>query len=582
MRSRYLLLTVLLPILLWLGCGGGSTPPPPPVVVTVFASAVTVAAGGTASFTASVTGTSNHNVTWQVNGTNSGNATVGTIDVNGQYTAPLVIPTPATVTVTAVSQANAAKTASAGITVTLVISPLAAALNVSDAVCIATQPFTTVGQGSAVIDWSVNGTPGGDPIFGTIDASGQYTSPLAIPDPPSFNVTATSQADSTVTASAGVSISAGGPGVNEAFQGVPIKLGTSGGNDLDQTSQFCCSGTLGALVTRNGTNFILSNNHVLARSGHAAVGENISQPGLVDTNCTTATHVADFTQAVTLNQGGTSAADAALAQVVSGQVDPTGAILQLGTISCGLAQPAPPASTTEVPTIGLFVAKSGRTSGLTCGTIAATNVMVQVQYENSCGSNSTFLVTYNNQVEIDSTTFSAPGDSGSLIVDATTAEPVALLFAGDPSSTIANPIQAVLAALPDTAKPPNIPTFVGGATHTVSACTGTFNANAQQLAAASASRPREEDLARAVSAKENHAVALMSDPAVIGVGVGAGDAPGEAAIIVFVDRDKPQPPIPATLDGVKTRVKSVGRFKAFEGPVCPSKSDMLRERISLH
>jgi hypothetical protein len=35
-----------------------------------------------------------------------------------------------------------------------------------------------------------------------------------------------------------------------------------------------------------------------------------------------------------------------------------------------------------------------------------------------------------------------------------------------------------------------------------------------------------------------------------------------------------------TLDGVKTRVKSVGRFKAFGGPVCPEKADMLRERIS--
>jgi hypothetical protein len=40
--------------------------------------------------------------------------------------------------------------------------------------------------------------------------------------------------------------------------------------------------------------------------------------------------------------------------------------------------------------------------------------------------------------------FSQPGDSGSLIVDAVTLEPVALLFAGGSTLTFANPIDAVL------------------------------------------------------------------------------------------------------------------------------------------
>jgi hypothetical protein len=45
--------------------------------------------------------------------------------------------------------------------------------------------------------------------------------------------------------------------------------------------------------------------------------------------------------------------------------------------------------------------------------------------------------------------FSMPGDSGSLIVTASTKQPVALLFAGssDNSMTFANNIQAVKAAL---------------------------------------------------------------------------------------------------------------------------------------
>src|SRR5262249_43910935 len=154
--------------------------------------------------------------------------------------------------------------------------------------------------------------------------------------------------------------------------------------------------------------------------------------------------VANFTQAVKLNAGGTSAADAALAQVVSGKVDPTGAIIGLGPTTCGVPSAAPPASTTATPAIGMLVAKSGRTTGLTCSTIAVVNLQVQVQYENTCGSQSTFTVTYNNQIDILSTTFGGAGDSGSLIVDAQTAEPVGLLYAGSDTDTVANPIQAVL------------------------------------------------------------------------------------------------------------------------------------------
>ena len=69
---------------------------------------------------------------------------------------------------------------------------------------------------------------------------------------------------------------------------------------------------------------------------------------------------------------------------------------------------------------------------------------------------------------IDSANFSAEGDSGSLIVDANTAEPVALLFAGDAASTVANPVADDLGALVDSN---NVqPTFVGGAEHVVAAC----------------------------------------------------------------------------------------------------------------
>ncbi len=69
-----------------------------------------------------------------------------------------------------------------------------------------------------------------------------------------------------------------------------VKLGTSGGNINDTGTGVCCSGTLGSLVTLSGTQYILSNNHVLAKSdggvaGSGGTGDAISQPGLIDTNC---------------------------------------------------------------------------------------------------------------------------------------------------------------------------------------------------------------------------------------------------------------------------------------------------------
>src|SRR5438309_1132899 len=95
------------------GCSGVlTTKAPISVSVTISPTAATVAVGGTQPFTAMVQNTSNTAVTWQVNGMTGGNATVGTISSSGLYTAPGVVPNPATVTVTAVSQADATKSAS--------------------------------------------------------------------------------------------------------------------------------------------------------------------------------------------------------------------------------------------------------------------------------------------------------------------------------------------------------------------------------------------------------------------------------------------------------------------------------------
>jgi len=146
---------------------------------------------------------------------------------------------------------------------------------------------TVTGTTNTAVVWEVNGVMSGNSTVGTINASGAYTAPGTVPNPSTVMVTAVSQADTTKSGSSSVLIVPSNS--NQMAQNIPVKLGTSGGNAKDSSLQgkltFCCSGTLGALVQRNGTLYILSNNHVLARSDSASIGDAITQPGLIDANC---------------------------------------------------------------------------------------------------------------------------------------------------------------------------------------------------------------------------------------------------------------------------------------------------------
>jgi hypothetical protein len=416
-----------------------------------------------------------------------------------------------------------------------------------------TQQFTATvtGTTNTAVNWSVNGTAGGNSAVGRISATGLYTAPSSIPSPATVTVTAADQASPSLTGSASVTVI--NPPDNQQTQSFPIKLGTTGGNVNDFTIKgniiTCCSGTLGSLVSRGGTQFILSNNHVLARSDQAKPGEAISQPGLVDNNCKRGNTVALLTQAAPLK---TSGVDAALAAVVSSAVDSSGTILDLGT---NPGDPAPPAGTLATPAVGIPVAKSGRSSGLTCSSVQTINTSVRIDYQTSCNGGTTFSVTFNNQVVVGGGSFSAAGDSGSLIVDSQTAQPIALLYGGNSTGTVGNPIQAVLTALKDNSGA--VPAVVGGAQHSV-ACPA--SSAAAQTKAAMLS---EQEVQRATAVKLRHEVRLMSDPAVVGVGVGASDDnPGEAALVLYVDRERAHAPIPAEIEGVRTKVIVTDRFHA--------------------
>src|SRR4030095_3288695 len=218
-------------------------------------------------------------------------------------------------------------------------------------------------------------------------------------------------------------------------QQFPIQLGTSGGNINDSSKAFCYGGTLGALVEdANGNQYILSNNHVLARTNLATIGEDIIQPGLLDQSPTcfkdTTDIVADLSAVIPIlfKTKGTmppNSVDAAIARVRAGKVDPTGFIIDIGT----------PSSDTVAPSLGMAVKKSGRTTGLTNGNITAVNATIDVSY--GSGKTARFI----NQIVVGSGNFIAGGDSGSLMVEDGVPSPraVGLLFSGGSQRHSANP-----------------------------------------------------------------------------------------------------------------------------------------------
>ncbi len=276
-----------------------------------------------------------------------------------------------------------------------------------------------------------------------------------------------------------------------------IKLGCTGGNVRDRSRAFCCSGTLGALVTKNSTQYILSNAHVLALSGRGSVGDDISHPGMIDTGCQILGVVADLSEWAL---GG--CCDAAIAQVRSGAVDSSGTILCIGQ----------PSSATVTAAVGMAVQKVGRTTGHTTGSVTSVNNTISVRYPKSCGSGGGTTVTFNGQIGIGDGTFSAGGDSGSLIVDSSK-RGVGLLFAGSSTTTFANPINSVLS------------TF------------GVSLVGSGSLVSDPTHQPpyTEEDLAAATAVLERNSERILRKPLVLGHGVGLNEN-DELVLKIYVER----------------------------------------------
>ena len=113
-RPRVLTVSFLIAFALG-GCGYAGTPPPDFTLSLQPTSAI-VALGQTQQFQGSITESGNAAVIWEVNGVANGNSVSGTVTSSGLHTAPVVMPSPASVTVGVVSQVNPNDHASAVVT----------------------------------------------------------------------------------------------------------------------------------------------------------------------------------------------------------------------------------------------------------------------------------------------------------------------------------------------------------------------------------------------------------------------------------------------------------------------------------
>jgi hypothetical protein len=545
-------------------------------------------------FTATLNSGGAASVTWAVSGGDA-NSGPGTITASGQYTPPSYLTANSvnvTVTAKLASGSGMGSTASSTVTVTPgflePLSPENAAVASNGTVTIT--GYIAEAGGSTGINYvvasSATGSSGGVGSVGSPNCvrgsnefthcSATYTAPATINPATTTYVVGTVGTSSSKTATEVLLDTAGissNPTSHQSQLGTPVALGSSGGNNIDYDTNSsnqivdCCGGTLGALIQDTSSKqYILSCNHVLARSDQASTGENIVEPGLIDDNCTpygqsgaNTTLVGTLTTWLPLSSSTTNA-DAAIAAVNSGAVSSTGAILELGLPQAGgtLAAAPPGISSTagkgENGSVGMTVAKSGRTTGLTCGAISAVNLNVQVGYFRDCAETKAYLTkTYTNQIGVEGNEFSDAGDSGSLIVDASNAEPVGLFFAGGVTNTgvsegVANPAPTVLAELG--AQASTTYTFVGTTDHPVSCLnysTGTATA-AQGTALTGA----ESTLAQ--QALTQARMLINPSAGVLGASTGkSSDHAGEATVILYVDQSM-NVTAPQTVGGVRTEV----------------------------
>lgn len=225
------------------------------------------------------------------------------------------------------------------------------------------------------------------------------------------------------------------------------------------------AGTLGCLVQKNGVQYILSNNHVLANSNEASAGDSILQPGPHDGGQRPGDEIAKLSEFIPIRfeSDGNGEAPCPLAGAVTTSLNKLASAIGSKTrlrqyritaennkVDCAIAEPNNPDNVSndilEIGSInniaegvlGMDIKKSGRTTGLTEGTIEQVDVTARVNF----GANK--VAVFEDQLLAGS--MSQGGDSGSAVLDEDN-NLIGLLFAGSSSTTIINRIQNVFSAL---------------------------------------------------------------------------------------------------------------------------------------
>jgi len=199
------------------------------IAISVAPNPASVELGATQSFHSSVSssGHPDSSTRWSLSGAACPNG-CGSVDATGTYTAPQILPSPASVTLTAQSVADPSKQVSAALTISSNFSlQLAAPSTVpvgATAAIVATLTAIPGSNPSTVMAWTLSGPGCGGASCGTISGtttqtqsgnvatvSAQYTAPATAPNPNSVTITATPQADPSKKAQATLSIV---PGIN--------------------------------------------------------------------------------------------------------------------------------------------------------------------------------------------------------------------------------------------------------------------------------------------------------------------------------------------------------------------------------
>jgi hypothetical protein len=203
----------------------------------------------------------------------------------------------------------------------------------------------------------------------------------------------------------------------------PLLSGYSVGNTVD-------TGTLGAIVKKGRKFYLLSNSHVLAKSGKGKVGDDIIYPGEADNSGKTQ-KVAKLSVILPFKPGDDflNRVDAALAEVDDDFVD---------HIDFSIRGAKPPLATIE-PVRGMKIVMRGRTSGDSEGEVQDVHFSIVLPYP-GVGK-----IGFIDQVKC--SRYSRGGDSGSLIVEKSSGKIVGLHFAGSGDASVFNPISPVMKAL---------------------------------------------------------------------------------------------------------------------------------------